>query len=829
MDTECGAAPGVIVAKVAVGAAKPSIDQPYDYLVPARFAEEILPGMRVMVPFGNGNRRTEGIVLKLTEGLAGKKLKSVASILDTAPVLDDRMIRLGVWMRDRYLCTFYDAARAMLPAGMWHTFRASYRVCGGGEAPDKAGLRPGSDEAGVFGLLSAGEEWFHSEDIASALGKSPEKALKKLCEMGLVIERVEPVRGGARDKTVKTARLIVDGEEAERLALLIEKKAPLRCAAIRHIASMGETSVKEICYYTGASSKTLHSLKNLNIIEFGEFEAVAPIRAVSASAPCDIELNREQTDAYDGISCLLGADGPRAALLHGVTGSGKTQVYIKLIKDTISLGRQSIVMVPEISLTPQLMRIFYSHFGDRVAILHSGLGISERYEEWKRIKRGAADVVVGTRSAVFAPLANIGLIVIDEEQEHTYKSENTPRYRAIDVAKFRCMADSGLLLLGSATPSIESMHSAREGRYGLFEINRRYNERNLPEVIFADMRDELKNENGSVISAPLKIELEKNINRGEQSILFINRRGSARQTVCVECGETPRCKNCSVSLSYHSVNRRLMCHYCGYSVPVFDYCGSCDGRMKFVGAGTQRAQEELLGIFPGIEVIRMDSDTTGAKNSHEKMLDRFRKGCAQVLLGTQMVTKGLDFENVTLVGVLAADLSLYVDDFRAAERTFSLICQVVGRAGRGEKPGRAVIQTYSPKNSVLLAASQQDYKDFFDAEIRVRRALNFPPFCDLVRLTTQSGDEHAALRSIIRLRGMLERTFARERRAGALEILGPAPATVAKIKSLYRFNLIIKCAYDRAVRSGIAGVLKDFASDRQNRGVSAYADLDPVD
>ena len=426
-------------------------------------------------------------------------------------------------------------------------------------------------------------------------------------------------------------------------------------------------------------------------------------------------------------------------LLQGVTGSGKTLVYIRLAQELLREGKSVMILVPEIALTPQMMARFTAYFGAEVALLHSGLRLTERYDQYKRIRRGEAHIVLGTRSAVFAPLRELGLIVLDEEQESSYESGSAPFYHARDIAKYRCAQEGARLLLGSATPTVETAYFARHGEYELLRLDRRFNAHRLPRVVVADLREELRAGNATAISRPLREELERNLAAGEQSILFLNRRGSSRQLLCPQCGHVPQCPRCSVFLTYHSANGRMMCHYCGYSETASETCPDCGGAMKHIGTGTQRVEEELRELFPGTEILRMDADTVG--DGHEKVLREFEEKKVPILIGTQMVAKGLDFENVTLVGVLAADLSLYVDHYRASERTFSLITQVVGRAGRGSKEGRAVIQTYTPENDVILAAAGQDYDRFYDAEIRMRRLRRDPPFADQFMITVTGPEE----------------------------------------------------------------------------------------
>ena len=487
-----------------------------------------------------------------------------------------------------------------------------------------------------------------------------------------------------------------------------------------------------------------------------------------------------------------------------------------------------MILVPEIALTPQMMNKFSSYFGDKVVMLHSALRLSERYDQWKRIRRGDVDVVLGTRSAVFAPLDDLGMIILDEEQEDSYQSENQPRYHARDVAKFLCTQHGAALVLGSATPSVETTFQAQRGVYQKLALRTRFNRQPLPRVLIADLRDEVRSGNSGSISAPLRRELEENLRRGEQSILFLNRRGSSRMLLCGECGAVPECPRCSVPLTYHSANGRLMCHYCGHSQRARETCEDCGGLMKHVGAGTQKVEEELHELFPEAGVLRMDADTVSG--NHERLLNQFEKERVPILLGTQMVAKGLDFENVTLVGVLAADLGLYLDNYRAAERTFSLLTQVVGRAGRGSKDGRAVIQTFTPDNEVITSAARQDYNSFYAAEIRLRRAHRYTPFADIFTMTVSGPEEGAVLRAAVQLRQAmaagLQQPGAADREA---ELLGPAPAPVLKVNNRYRYRVFWVGHNDHATREALAYYIRAFHQRKENRGMNLFVDCNAAD
>ena len=814
------------IAKIALSKAIYAIDKPYDYIVPTELEGQIRPGMRVLVPFGSGNRPCDGIVLALSEQEESGGLKRVISLLDEEPVISEKLIKLALWMRERCFCTVYDAVKSMLPAGLYFSLRDCCCIKQGvsrEEAYEACGQSAGAKK--LLELLFACGGKADMEQVRGAFGtKSPTSALKLLSDKNIVDIETSAMRA-VNDKTRQIAVLAIPAEEALAQVAQRRKSAPLRYAVVELLCAIGSAGTKELCYFTGASSATLRSLAQKGIITLEKQEVLRRVEQEEVEPAGPICLNEEQSAAFKRLDALARADKPGAALLYGVTGSGKTQVYIKLIQSMLEQGRTAMVLVPEIALTPQLLRIFTSHFGQQIAVLHSSLRSGERYDEWKRVRSGEAKVVIGTRSAVFAPLTDIGLIVLDEEQEGSYKSENTPRYHTRDIAKYRCAQENALLVLGSATPSVETMYHASRGQYELVCLTRRYNQKALPQVLVADMKEELRGGNGTSISSVLRQELERNLERGEQSILFLNRRGASRMVSCGECGHVPECPRCSTHLTYHSANGRLMCHYCGHSQRLPDSCPECGGMLNFIGIGTQRVQEELEDLFPGTEILRMDTDTVTAARPHEYFLDRFRREKVPILLGTQMVAKGLDFENVTLVGVIAADLSLFVEDFRAAERTFSLLTQVVGRAGRGEKTGRAVIQTYTPEHEVIRFAAQQDYDSFFQQELSLRQLRGFPPFQDITVLTVSGPDEAAVLRVGMKLRQGLEHGFG-ELREDA-RVLGPAPAVITKVNNRYRYHLTVAGRSTPGQRHLISHLLRAVHQDKECKGVSAFADINP--
>lgn len=814
------------MVKVAVSAAPYSIDKPYSYLVPESLAAAAVPGVRVMVPFGRGNKESEGLILARVQEPKLPGSKAIRQILDSEPVLDKAGIDLALWMRGRYFCTVFEAVKTILPAGLWYGLREIWSLAMEPETARSAAVGiPGAWQ--VLDLLEKQGGKADIRVLRDVLGDGAEKPLKAMKKAEILACETDAKRKIA-DKSHRMVELAVNTEDAYALTESKRRSAPARYEVVNFLATAGRTPAAEVSYYTGASARTLKAMEKAGLIAFSEEEELRVPSLDDVEPGPEIVLNEEQQRAFEEILGRVQAEKPSVTLLHGVTGSGKTQVYLRLVQETLALGKTAMVLVPEIVLTPQMMRKFSSYFGSRVAMLHSSLKMTERYDQWKRIRRGEVDVVLGTRSALFAPLKNLGLIIMDEEQEGSYQSENVPRYDAREVAKYLCVREKAALVFGSATPTVETAWAAEQGSYQKALLRRRYNENALPEVLIADLRQEILNGNPGLISTPLRQELEKNLAAGEQSILFLNRRGSSRMLLCGECGYVPQCPRCSTAMTYHSANGRLMCHYCGHSEPAADTCPECGGWMKHVGAGTQKVEEELRELFPEAGILRMDADTTAG--GHEEILQTFERERVPILLGTQMVAKGLDFENVTLVGVLSADISLYVDNYRAAERTFSLLTQVVGRAGRGGKTGRAVIQTYTPGNDVIRCAARQDYDAFYESEIRMRRLRRYPPFADLFTVTVSGTEEGRVLRAAVSVRETLRQLCRRpELAAGEPEVLGPAPAPVVKVNNRFRYRCTLVGKNDKATREMLAWLQKDFAKDSANRGMNLFVDHNAAD
>ena len=815
-----------MIAKIAVSAAVFAIDKPYSYGIPEGMP--LAPGQRVTVPFGRANKLTEGVVLLLEEG-NGEGLKEVREALDPEPILTALQLKLAAFLRERYFCTFYEAIRAMLPAGFWFQTRERYALTEDKSWKEAAIRKEGASEILRFLEELGGET--HSEAL-TRLGLEEtvlQEATAYLVRKKWLQADTEYLRRG-KDKTEKIAVLASSPEEAREYAQRRGKAAPQQKAVLELLCDLGQVSVKELCYFTGASTATVTRLEKLGYLELQERPVLRcrEIRPTELSGP--LVLNEEQEICFRGILEQMAAEKPGVALLHGVTGSGKTSVYIKLISRCMEEGKSAMLLVPEIALTPQLLGLMAAYFGSRVAVLHSSLSPGERFDQWKRVRSGDATVVVGTRSAVFAPMKNPGIIILDEEQEHSYKSENSPRYDAREVALWRGAREGFPVLLGSATPSVESMYRAKKGLYRLYTIQNRYNGRALPQVELVDMRQELKLGNDGTLSIPLREGIHDAHAAGKQTILLLNRRGASRALVCVDCREAPECPRCSQRLTYHSANNRLMCHYCGHSQPVPRRCPKCGGPLKPIGTGTQRVQQELAELFPDMETIRMDADTVSAVNTHEKILARFREEKIPVLIGTQMVAKGLDIPNVTLVGVLDGDLSLYTGSYRAGETTFNMLTQVVGRAGRGDTPGCALVQTLVPEHQLIRLAAQQDYDGFYDLEIRLRQVQHFPPFGDCVTVAFQGEEEHRVLMGATKFRdSLLALAGEKDWNLGAIRCLGPAPSPVPKVNYHYRYRLTLNCVLTKQMRAALAFLLRSFGKDSKMRGVTAFIDTNGFD
>ena len=818
----------VLIAKVAVENTAYSFDMLFSYLIPDSLIQNARAGCRALVGFGAGNKKRQGFIFDVSENsneeIDIKKMKSLERILDDSPVLGEDLLKLARYISDRTFCTFYDAAKAMVPFGLGFKVLDTYSLTRKGVKADSNEMTDEENRICSFFRTKKGE--VKGEYVEKNLGiKIDSPVLTKLISKGYIQKNVQTLRN-ASDAVMKTVRIsdaFLNGE--------IECKFTAKQkSVISLLQDIGGAAVKEITYFTDASGAVIENLIKKGVLDSYETEVYRnPLKdGASITDKTEIILSDEQSNAYNILKTQMESGEFHTSLLFGVTGSGKTKVYMKLIDSVYKTGKSVIVTVPEISLTPQLLSQFYSRYGEEVAVMHSGLSVGERLDEFKRIKRGQAHIVVGTRSAVFAPVENLSFIVIDEEQESSYKSERTPRYHAREAAKFRCADSHALLVLASATPSVESFALAKNGRYNLIELKNRYSHSVLPEVKVVDMSDRRQQSGMMSLSSTLCEEIKYNLENNQQTILLINRRGYNTFVVCRECKSAVTCPNCSISLTYHIANNRLMCHYCGYSEPMRTVCSKCGSEtVRYSGFGTQRVEQELNSLFPEARILRIDADTMTYKNSHEKKFGEFSDGRYDIMVGTQMVAKGLNFPNVTLVGVVSVDQQLYNDDFRSIEKAFDLLTQVVGRSGRGDKAGRAVIQTVIPDNPVIRFASKQDYLSFYNDEIAIRRGLIYPPFCDICVINfTSSGENYSHLASAEFL-NLIKKKVGEEYSDLKLIILGPVEPKIAKINNKYRERIIIKCKNTKKFRNMISQCLRDFSKISSFSRVSISADMNP--
>jgi len=812
-----------------------AIDGVYDYQIPPELIPDVRPGVFVTVPFGTSNRRAMALVREVRDHSAYPELKAITSVCPEDLSLNAEMLGLCDFMKLRTLCATGDAVRAMVPASALARLVALYSL-----HPDH--MQNDSDELSSSDLFvytwirESGERT--EQQLRDRFGAGVENRLRRLCSRRYLQKKVvlKDVSAGLTERLwtlaippAQAAQLATEGEseglrvssakQKEELRVLSESDTPMTTAELTQAARVTEAPLRSLL------TKGLLSRVERRVDR-------NPYASAAYTGQTPLCLNGEQEAALERLSALAFSGEAKAALLHGVTGSGKTCVMTALIDRLLAAGKGVILLLPEIALTPQSVSIFCARYGDRVAVIHSALSSGERYDAYCRIRDGQADVVIGTRSAVFSPVKNLGAIIIDEEQEHTYKSDQNPKYHTRDIARYRCAHNKALMLLASATPSLESYQKAKDGVYTLVRLTHRFGDAELPRVEIADMRGEVGGGNLSPLGERLIRELGRVTEAGEQSVLFLNRRGYNHFLSCRSCGEAVLCPSCSVSMTYHTrrgtyAEGDMVCHWCGRRMPVPKVCPSCSSEhLARMGFGTQRVEEELQSLLPKARILRMDTDTTATKFSYDTMLGKFRAHEADVLLGTQMVTKGHDFPDVTLVGVLLADASLYLDDYRASERTFAMLTQVIGRAGRGKRPGLAVIQTNNPDSEIIRLACAQDYEGFYEREIRLRKLLVFPPFCDIALLTLTGTLEPELLQGSARLAEELKRLAEGDYRDVALVTFGPFEAPVYRVDNKYRMRMVIKCRLGRRTLAMFAELLCTFSSQAGKR-LSLSIDLNP--
>ncbi|MBC2278411.1 primosomal protein N' [Listeria welshimeri] len=790
------------IAKVIVDVPAMQVDRPFDYFIPEDLEELIRPGMRVSVPFGN--RKIQGFVTSLDETEENPKLKGIDGVMDLAPVLNEELMELGDWLAEDTLSFRVSAYQAMLPAAL----RAKY---------EKYFLRLDDENEELEQLF----EGYETLDWKVAEARGLLKQIGKWVREGSV-EVVYQVKNKITNKKVRVVSCLKSPYQLTEIIEDMPKnaKAQSRVLAFFQAFEGSEILVSELKKQAKTTDTTIKKLADLNILTIQEkIISRDPYQNHQFEKSESLQLLPDQQTACWKITA---ATEQETFLIHGVTGSGKTEIYLQTIEAKLKEGKEAIVLVPEISLTPQMVERFKSRFGSEVAVLHSALSSGEKYDEWRKIERKEARVVVGARSAVFAPLENLGIIIIDEEHEASYKQEDNPRYHARDVAIWRANKYQCPVVLGSATPSLESFARAKKGVYTLIELPSRVNDRAMPEVSVVDMREELRKENRTEFSTELLEKIKDRIAKKEQTVLMLNRRGYSSFVMCRDCGYVVECPNCDISLTYHQSSNQMKCHYCGHEERVPQKCPSCEGEhIRYFGTGTQKVEESLTKLIPEARVIRMDVDTTRTKGAHEKLLKSFRNHEADILLGTQMIAKGLDFPDITLVGVLNADTMLHLPDFRASERTFQLLTQVSGRAGRHERTGEVVVQSYNPEHYSIEFAKKHDFIGFYNHEMQLRKMGSYPPFYYLTMINVSDENEMKAIRTIQEMA-----QFLRGKLGPDAVVLGPVPSTITRIKNKYRYQCIIKYKIEPDLKKELKTLITHYQKDQQ-KGLTITIDVQP--
>ena len=790
------------IAKIIVDVPLMQTDQPYSYKIPEEFVDMLEVGMRVHVPFGKANRLIQGIVLGMEQEseMADEDLKEIAEVLDFSPVLTEEQLWLAEELRKSVFSYKISILKAMLPGFLNSSYDKILYPLEGLSQEDRDRLF-GSQESLAF----------------SSLDLEKQAEMMRLTRKGLLKLEYQAID----QKKVKTQSWIqVNLDKLEKLEISnrAKKKLELREYLLVHPETVPLADLLE--HYSREQVNFFVEHGAISIVQKEVQRSAAYFEGIESNQA--LELNPEQKEACEAVVGAIGKKHP-PFLLQGITGSGKTEVYLQIIQGALDMGKTAIVLVPEISLTPQMTERFIARFGDKVAILHSGLSNGEKYDEWRKVERGDAQVVVGARSAIFAPLKNLGIIIIDEEHEASYKQDSNPRYHARDVALLRAQYNQAALVLGSATPSLESRARAGKGVYQHLRLTQRANPlASIPEVQLIDFRDYIGQNETSNFTPPLIEAIQDRLDKKEQVVLMLNRRGYSSFVMCRECGTVDTCPNCDISLTLHMDTKTMNCHYCGFSKEIPHVCPSCQSRsIRYYGTGTQKAYDELAELFPEARILRMDVDTTRKKGSHQALLDQFGKGEADILLGTQMIAKGLDFPNVTLVGVLNADTALNLPDFRSSERTFQLLTQVAGRAGRAEKAGQVLIQSYNPQHYAIRFAKDQDYEGFYAYEMGIRRQLGYPPYYFTIGITLSHKKEEEVIRRAYEVMEIL-----RSGLSDASIILGPTPKPIARTHNLYHYQILIKYRLEDELASTLNQVLA-LTQERENSELRLSIDHEP--
>lgn len=805
-------------ARVCVSGLSFWADKEFTYSYGEDQKDEIFPGARVIVPFGRGSKMREGIVTETFVSDGAMPLKSIVKAENSETHVTEENIELARRMAKKYYSPMYECLILMSLPKSAASIRQYYSL---GELPIND---PTKDEKAVIDFVSE-EGRVLMSDLTEKFSQS---LIKKLIKSGTLILNEEIKEKGS--KTALTAHLTAEHGEIDDFINTYGNKARAQVRLLEALCDVGNMPVAELIAVSGTTRASVNALCERGLIEVkNEPVRTELFKEEKMYADKKPVLNFEQQNAVDTALSGMKSGEFREYLIKGVTGSGKTEIYLTLCEHIIKDGKQAIILVPEISLTPQIRARFFGRFGDNVAVIHSGLSPSERRSEWQRIKNNEVMIAVGARSAIFAPFSNLKMIIVDEEHETSYKSEMNPRYDAKDIAYYLMQKNKGTLILSSATPSICSYYKAMTGKSTLITLKKRYNAVPLPETETVDMRNELKSGNYGVLSQRLEYLLDETRKKGEKSILLLNRRGYSTFVSCRDCGYVVKCPKCEIAMTYHSSENRLKCHYCQTSFPVPSLCPECKSTsVRYFGSGTQKLEEELYKIFPSASVIRMDNDTTTAKMSHERLLKRFQNTKGSILIGTQMIAKGLDFKDVSLVGVTAADSTLFVGGYLGSEKTFSLITQVCGRAGRGDKQGRAVIQTYQPEHYAIDAAKTQDYEKFYHNEIIFRKNVGYPPFCEIINIVFTGKSESELLEFADKIKPIMTEAVAQYNdRSEYISMYGPMPCSVSKLMGKHRVHITIKCKSADKIQNSLRYAVSKLMKKAKS-GITVYVDVNPV-
>jgi primosomal protein N' (replication factor Y) len=784
---------------------------PFTYIADDAIENDIKIGSRVIVPFGKSGRPIQGFVVGEEQGNSIEELKNIISILEPEPLLNQELIDLSAWLADQTYSFRVSCLNAMLPSLVKVNTKRFVRV-------DETKI----DKNTVVELL--GEQQVVDLKV-SDLSFNQQRQLNQWVKSGSVTLEYE-TENSAKKKMINWIYPAMSNAEYETERINLRKNAKKQAALLELLKTLDRTagiSQSTLINDLHVGRSTLNSaVENGWVIRKAVEQYRDPFEGIAQQPDQDLILNDEQQTAYDLIGKAIKEHRSKPILVEGVTGSGKTEVYLRSMSAVIEQGQTALLLVPEISLTPLMVKRVRARFGDQVAVLHSGLSDGEKFDEWRRIVRNEVKVVVGARSAVFAPLQNLGIIIIDEEHSETYKQSDTPRYHARDVAIFRAQNANCPVVLGSATPSLESRSRVERGRYDFVKIQKRANQQALPEIKIVDMREHMNDGFNENFSAPMVEEIQKRLLKKEQVVLMLNRRGFSSFVMCRSCGFVLQCPNCDVSLTMHMDSRSMRCHYCGHEEAIPRQCRNCgSNKIRFFGTGTEKVQQQLAEILPTARVIRMDVDTTRRKGAHERLLERFGNHEADILLGTQMIAKGLDFPDVTLVGVLNADTALELPDLRASERTFQLLTQVAGRAGRADKAGEVLIQTFNPDHYAIQLAQKQDYEDFFYKEMYLRHLGKYPPYYFTNLVSISDADEQQALKTAYEMLNLIQ-----HRLSAKAIVLGPTAKSISKIKQKYYYQILIKYQKEPGLHVALLEVLQQ-SQEKFRQGTRISIDSEP--